>query len=128
MCLAHVAQDVISRIARKETSGIETGENYAKRHSKSQISGPYYEVTGWSKSRHQLLKNLIFCDKKIQKCSLKINSLGPANHWKIRSDRAVIWPLKGSQKQLRGRRNRFSQLANMNFPIGFFKLALQYFR
>ena len=60
-----MAQDVISRIAREETSGIKTGENYAKMVSNSEISEPYYQVTGESKSRTQLLNNLIFVSKKI---------------------------------------------------------------
>ena len=65
MCLAHVAQDVISKTARKRTSGIETGENYAEKLSKSQISGPYYQVLGESKSRTQMTNTLIFVSKKI---------------------------------------------------------------
>ena len=45
---------------RKETSGIETGKNYTEKLSKSQISEPYYQPTGESKSRTQLSKKSDF--------------------------------------------------------------------
>ena len=60
-----MVQDAISRVARKDTSGIETGENYAKKLSKSQISEPYGQVVGGSKCRTQMTNNLIFVSKKI---------------------------------------------------------------